>query len=261
MTRRTPAAPSFPRRRDLRALQARRTARRTRGFIHRMLAVTAVSLMAAGTLAPAVAGSLATPLMTAEGNGVPQSLGPVATDVSRAGSAKDGYTFTAGSPMWGGVALTPYEHTADTFVNNPDSDIQWPFTQGVPITSGFGFRNSPCGGCSSDHQGLDLTPGVGTPIRSIAAGVVSETGGPYGNYGQYVVVDHLVEGRVVRSLYAHMLAGSSRVREGDYVAVGDELGLVGNTGRSTGAHLHLELQVGGIATDPRAWLQSRVTPR
>ena len=140
---------------------------------------------------------------------------------------------------------------------NPNGTIRWPFPRYVPIASGFGLRVAPCTGCSSYHDGLDFLPGAGAPIGAIAPGVVSAAGpatGGYSGYGTRVIVDHIVNGQKVQSLYAHMIAGSHTVAVGDTVTVGQTLGLVGNTGASTGAHLHLGISLDGIFIDPFAWL-------
>ena len=143
------------------------------------------------------------------------------------------------------------------YTPNPNGTIQWPFTRYVPIASGFGPRDAPCGGCSSFHDGLDFLPGAGAPIGAIAAGVVTLVGqdsGGYAAYGTRVVIEHVINGQKVESLYAHMIAGSPTVAVGDTVTVGQTLGSVGNTGASTGAHLHLGISLGGAFVDPYAWL-------
>ena len=143
------------------------------------------------------------------------------------------------------------------YTPNPNGTIQWPFTRYVPIASGFGARVAPCGGCSSFHDGLDFLPGAGAPIGAIAPGVVTIVGqdsGGYAAYGTRVVIEHVINGQKVESLYAHMIAGSPTVTVGQSVAVGQTLGLVGNTGASTGAHLHLGISLDGAFIDPYAWL-------
>ncbi|MET3769428.1 murein DD-endopeptidase MepM/ murein hydrolase activator NlpD [Marisediminicola sp. UYEF4] len=142
------------------------------------------------------------------------------------------------------------------FTNNPTSAIQWPFPGGSPITSGFGPRQvAGCGFCSTYHQGLDFTPGA-VPIQAIAGGVVSTVQVSDSGFGNYVVVDHIVNGQKVQSAYAHMQYGSIQVAVGQTIGVGDMIGVVGNSGASTGVHLHLELRLGGAAVDPFAWLQA-----
>jgi murein DD-endopeptidase MepM/ murein hydrolase activator NlpD len=148
--------------------------------------------------------------------------------------------------------------TASTFTNNPDSAVQWPFPVGVPISDGFGPRSSPGGIGSTNHKGVDFTPGQGTPINAVAAGVVrlvqsSDAGG----LGVYIVIDHVVDGQDVSSWYGHMLTGSPVVSEGQVVLPGQQIGSVGNTGTSTGAHMHLEIHVGDTPVDPIPWLTAR----
>lgn len=145
------------------------------------------------------------------------------------------------------------------YTPNPNGTIRWPFPQYVPIASGFGARSAPCNGCTSFHDGLDFLPGAGAPIGAIAAGVVSAVGqdhGGYAAYGTRVVVEHVINGQKVESLYAHMAAGSPTVSVGQTVTAGQILGLVGSTGASTGAHLHLGISLGGTFVDPFAWLKA-----
>jgi murein DD-endopeptidase MepM/ murein hydrolase activator NlpD len=146
---------------------------------------------------------------------------------------------------------------ADTFTNNPNGTIQWPFPIGVPISDYFGPRESPGGIGSTDHKGVDFTPGQGTPIQSIADGVVS-TVEPFDNsgLGVHVIVDHVINGQMVQSVYGHMIVGSITVTEGQVIKVAQVVGQVGSTGASTGAHLHLEIRPDGVAVDPYAWLKA-----
>jgi murein DD-endopeptidase MepM/ murein hydrolase activator NlpD len=72
------------------------------------------------------------------------------------------------------------------------------------------------------------------------------------------VIDHVIDGRKVATLYGHMIPGSTPLRVGDTVAAGQYIGQVGNSGVSTGAHLHLEVLLDGVTPiDPRAWLEAR----
>lgn len=148
--------------------------------------------------------------------------------------------------------------TASTFTNNLDSAVQWPFPVGVPISDGFGPRSSPGGIGSTNHKGVDFTPGQGTAIGAVADGVVSLVQrSDNGGLGVYVVIDHVIDGQQVSSWYGHMLTGSPLVSEGQAVLVGQQIGSVGNTGTSTGAHLHLEIHEGATAVDPFDWLTAR----
>jgi murein DD-endopeptidase MepM/ murein hydrolase activator NlpD len=101
---------------------------------------------------------------------------------------------------------------------------------------------------------VDFTPGNGSPIYVIADGVVtaSEFGG---GYGQYAYIEHQINGQTILTVYAHMQRGSSPLQVGDRVSVGDFIGLVGNTGTSTGPHLHFEVRINGEYVDPFAWLK------
>ncbi|GAA1061600.1 M23 family metallopeptidase [Agromyces bracchium] len=142
-----------------------------------------------------------------------------------------------------------------TFTNNPLGTIQWPFAVGVHIGDRFGYRN--CYGCSSDHHGQDFNPGLGAQIQAIADGVVSNSTDAGGSLGVVTMIDHVIDGQVVTSVYAHMEYGSRRFEVGDTVEVGDVLGTTGNTGMSTGPHLHFEIRIGGIDgywVDPLEWL-------
>ena len=150
---------------------------------------------------------------------------------------------------------------ADTFTNDPNGAIQWPFPVGVPISSGFGPRIAPTAGASTNHLGVDFTPGAGVPIQIIADGVVREVvAGDSGGCGVNVTIDHMIDGRLVSSKYCHMQVGSVRVQPGQRVKVADIVGRVGNTGVSTGAHLHLEIRLDGTEpVDPYAWLTANAS--
>ncbi|MET1044085.1 MAG: M23 family metallopeptidase [Microbacteriaceae bacterium] len=133
--------------------------------------------------------------------------------------------------------------------------VRWPFPVAVPVSSGYGDRVAPCRGCSSEHAGVDFVPGAGTPIFAIADGVVkSHTEG--GAYGNHVVIEHVINGKEVTSLYAHMQWGSSELSVGDTIAVGEFVGKVGNTGASTGPHLHFEIHLDGVPVNPFTWLKA-----
>jgi len=135
-------------------------------------------------------------------------------------------------------------------------DVRSPFPEPVRMSSGFGYRSAPCGACSSLHQGLDFNPGMGAPIGAVAAGTV-RVSGTYFSYGNAVIIDHVVDGREVSTLYGHMIPGSSPLKVGDEVTAGQFVGLVGSSGVSTGAHLHLEVLMDGtLPVDPRAWIES-----
>lgn len=108
---------------------------------------------------------------------------------------------------------------------------------GGSISSYFGIRRNPTTGQPGEfHTGIDLAISVGTPVRSFQNGVVVLTGW-HGGYGNAIIVDH----GAIRTLYAHL--STINVNVGQEVLSGDTIGLSGNTGRSTGPHLHFEVQV------------------
>jgi len=194
------------------------------------------------------------PLTISSKAGVVQTLVVPTSESAVVSMSRDSFTIVKAADD-----LRPYEFTSDTFVNNPNSAIQWPFTVGVPITSWYGFRPEPCAGCGSWHAGIDMAPGEGTPIQSIADGVVVDMGSG-GSSGVFVTIEHRVDGQVVRSWYKHMLDGSVPLTLGESVRVGQTVGQVGQTGLSTGPHLHFEILLDGTTTtDPYAWLKSKVS--
>lgn len=142
-----------------------------------------------------------------------------------------------------------------TYENDITANVQWPFPMGVQLTDGYGPRNGPAG-TSGFHGGQDFTPGEGTPIGSIADGVVKRvdlTGAS--SFGIFIEVEHVIEGQRVTSLYAHLDPSTVKVAEGDEVQVGDELAGVGNSGLSTGPHVHLEIHVNGKYVNPFVFLE------
>jgi murein DD-endopeptidase MepM/ murein hydrolase activator NlpD len=113
-------------------------------------------------------------------------------------------------------------------------------------TSGFGYRWGVL------HGGIDIANSVGTPILAAADGVVIETG-PQGGYGIWVKLRHY-DGTV--TVYAHL--SSVLVNVGQRVMAGDQIARMGNTGNSTGPHLHFEVLLDGVnRVDPAAWLAKR----
>ena len=122
----------------------------------------------------------------------------------------------------------------------------WP-SEGY-LSSRFGSRTSPITGVVTRHQGLDIANRIGTPIIAPAKGVVTFAGWD-GAYGNAVVIDH---GNNLSTRYAHM--NKFVVEEGQTVMRGDLIGHVGNTGRSTGPHLHYEVRVGGVPVDPMRYI-------
>lgn len=123
----------------------------------------------------------------------------------------------------------------------------WP-TRGT-FTSGFGMRADPFTGLPRFHNGIDLANRIGTPIRAAASGRVVHVESQIGNYGRFVIVRH-PDG--FQTLYAHLQDFS--VRTGQYVDRGQRLGTMGNTGRSTGPHLHFSVIHNGTFVNPLRYL-------
>ncbi len=119
------------------------------------------------------------------------------------------------------------------------------------VTSHFGYREDPFTGRRAFHKGIDIAARIGAPIVSPAEGVVTFAG-PNGTYGNTVKVFH---GYGISTLYAHM--DDVLVRVGQRISRGDALGTVGNSGRSTSAHLHYEVLIHGVRVDPRRYILDR----
>lgn len=235
---------------------AGRSARRA-PRLRAVIALSFSALLVAGTSLSATNPSLSFASTPPVSELEPQELLTVAAAPGQPIS-RDGYSVTAAEVIAEKKAAAAGYRTANTFTNNPTSAIQWPFPVGVPISDGFGPRESPGGIGSTNHKGVDFTPGQGTPVNAVAAGVVrlvQET--DQGGLGVYVVIDHVIDGVNVSSWYGHMLTGSPVVTEGQVVVPGQQLGNVGNTGVSTGAHTHLEIHVENTPVDPYAWISAR----
>ncbi|NYF11123.1 murein DD-endopeptidase MepM/ murein hydrolase activator NlpD [Leifsonia sp. AK011] len=130
--------------------------------------------------------------------------------------------------------------------------VQWPVPANTTMTSGYGYRS--CDGCSSDHKGIDLTPGLGHPVQAVADGVVITSEEASGGLGVNVVLEHVIDGEVTRTVYGHMEFGSLQVEAGQTVTRGQQIGTVGNTGSSTGPHLHFEVIIDDVQINPLPWL-------
>lgn len=118
------------------------------------------------------------------------------------------------------------------------------------ITSDYGIRSAPTtnkGKGSKQHDGIDIGGSVnGQAADSIGGGKVTEVGYDENGYGNYVVVDH---GNGYTSLYGHLQKAT--VKQGDTVSAGQQVGVIGSTGKSSGPHLHLRVHKNGQSIDPR----------
>ena len=116
------------------------------------------------------------------------------------------------------------------------------------LSSGFGYRISPFTGQAKLHAGLDIANRIGTPIIAPAKGTVTFAGWQ-GAYGNYITINH---GNAISTHYAHLQRWI--VKEGQMVNRGDLIGYIGNSGRSTGPHLHYEVRVGGVPVNPMRYI-------
>jgi murein DD-endopeptidase MepM/ murein hydrolase activator NlpD len=123
-------------------------------------------------------------------------------------------------------------------------------TSNTTRSSGFGVRSDPITRRPAFHPGLDFAGGMSTPIHATAPGVVSFTGVRTG-YGNTIEIDH---GGGLKTRYAHLQAIAVTV--GQRVAVGQRIGAMGSTGRSTGPHLHYEIWVDGKPQNPDRFLRA-----
>ena len=249
--------------------------RRGRGIAKRSLSATAMlsvvglaiglSLPAAATFGGSVAAESAEALMTPA---IAPSVGPSS---AAAQAVTLEYAAPAGMHLGGAIANARVE---TTFAGESKAEIlrarylaagrpfepgfipttgavRWPYPESVEVSSGFGDRH---GGF---HGGTDFVPGYGVPVGAIADGVVTWVGRDGTNLGYYVTIAHVIDGERVDSLYAHLIDDSSAAYElfpGLEVEVGQLIGDTGNTGFSTGPHLHLEIRLDGVRVNPYEWL-------
>lgn len=124
--------------------------------------------------------------------------------------------------------------------------------KGIPAkgwtTSVFGMRKSPFSGKPTMHEGLDIAARTGTPVHATADGIVSQAETVAG-YGKLVVIDH---GYGYKTYYAHN--SKIFVKVGQRVKRNDKIAAVGNTGSSTGSHLHYEVRLNGVPINPKKFL-------
>jgi murein DD-endopeptidase MepM/ murein hydrolase activator NlpD len=130
--------------------------------------------------------------------------------------------------------------------------VRRPLAGEPDTTSGFGVRMDPFLRSLAMHTGLDFRGNIGDPVRATAAGKVV-TAGWSGGYGKMVEIDH---GNGLATRYGHLSAID--VVEGQTIRIGQVVGRLGTTGRSTGPHLHYETRIDGDAVDPQKFLRAAV---
>lgn len=164
----------------------------------------------------------------------PEELPPETIGESGAGGPLPVYSLSAdGLPAAEGTTLAPYFLTAS----------MWSPVSGL-VTSRFGWRSHPVSGQDDFHTGVDIAAAQGTPILAALPGVVEQTGYSE-SYGNFVVLRHSDNLRTTYNHCSEILA-----KEGEQLARGDRIALVGSTGISTGPHLHFEVEVKGLKADP-----------
>ena len=128
--------------------------------------------------------------------------------------------------------------------------VRQPLTGEIDETSPFGVREDPFVHQAAMHTGMDMRGEVGEPVHATAAGKITIAGWD-GGYGNLVEIDH---GNGLATRYGHL--SQIGVRVGDEVHVGQTIGLVGSTGRSTGPHLHYETRIDGEPVNPEKFLEA-----
>lgn len=123
------------------------------------------------------------------------------------------------------------------------------------MASGYGYRRDPIYGTGKFHEGMDFSAPIGTPVYATGDGRVVAADWNSG-YGKMVEIDH---GYRYRTRYAHL--SDMTVRPGQTVRRGDMIGRVGNTGKSTGPHLHYEVRLDGVPQNPVHYYYFDLTPQ
>ena len=130
-------------------------------------------------------------------------------------------------------------------LNNPFPKTDWRNY----VTSEYGYRTDPMTGEMSKHTGIDIALSSGTEIHSCMSGTVHTFNAGDDGFGLYLTVTN----GMYKTLYAH--CSEILVEDGERVNAGDVIAKVGNTGKSTGPHLHLEYFVNEVRKNPRAYLK------
>ena len=147
------------------------------------------------------------------------------------------------------IARAQLDQYSQTLVTVP---LRKPVTGEIDMSSPFGVRMDPFLHRPAMHTGLDMRGDVGDPVHATASGRVS-IAGREGGYGNMVEIEH---GNGLATRYGHL--SEIDVRVGQKVRIGEVIGRIGSTGRSTGPHLHYETRVDGDAVDPQKFLRAGV---
>jgi murein DD-endopeptidase MepM/ murein hydrolase activator NlpD len=139
-----------------------------------------------------------------------------------------------------------HEHLLDQETLLASTPSIWP-TKGW-LASGFGSRISPFTGLSQRHQGIDIANRMGITVMATADGLVIKTGKD-GGLGKYVIISHVYG---LKTKYGHL--SKIVLKRGQKVIRGEKIGEMGSTGKSTGPHLHYEVLVNNVASNPLKYI-------
>lgn len=158
------------------------------------------------------------------------------------------------------VQSVSFDEVAQLTLRKQEMLASIPSVQPIPtdhteISSGFGERLHPIHKIVKMHAGMDFTSAVGTEIHATGDGVVEFADYATNGYGIHVIIDH---GFDYKTLYGHM--DRLNVQRGQRVKRGDVIGRVGNTGLSSGPHLHYEVHKNGVPIDPANFFFNDLTP-
>ena len=121
------------------------------------------------------------------------------------------------------------------------------------ISSEFGPRKTPTKNASTNHSGIDIAVPIGTPVKTISSGTVTKAGASKG-YGVAVFIDHgIINGKHVTSEYGHL--SKTDVKVGDKIKAGQIVAKSGNSGYSSGPHLHITIKENNIPVNPRKYIK------
>ena len=149
--------------------------------------------------------------------------------------------------------LANFEDTLDALARMRRAVSRLPLTvplDAYAVSSRFGRRSDPINGNQARHEGIDLIAPLKAPVYATAPGVVTFAG-KNGRYGNFIEIDH---GAGLRTRFGHL--AKILVRRGEKVNFRQKIALLGNTGRSTGAHLHYEVRVDGKPTNPMKFIEA-----
>jgi murein DD-endopeptidase MepM/ murein hydrolase activator NlpD len=164
-------------------------------------------------------------------------------------TATMGLPLTTPSPDFGVQGALRDFASLNSSVSGANTPDMWPIMG--PINSTFGEREDPIlgGGSGEFHKGVDIGSPEGTPVHAPAGGRVTKAGMGNG-YGREIEIDH---GNGIVTVYGHL--SGYNVVAGESVVKGQVIGFVGHSGRTTGTHLHYEVQVRGTAVNPHRYLR------